>query len=356
LQVHGPEKVGVLEAGLFPNPAPSLTKPGEVVLLTSGTSGFASGCVFGIDQLLLNGQRHADSIGQHSDDKVLVNLPLHYSFALVAQMLGTFARGGQLVIDGPPFNPVHYSRIVGEYGISVSALTPILARTLLHGGDRAAHSPRVLSVGGDTLGSEDVSRLLEYRPGKELYLTYGLTQAGPRVSTLAAHTEPKARYTSVGRPLAGTTVSFRPVRGDAATQELVVTSATVMRRRIGIVEGRSQLEDSIAGTVATGDVFEHDSDGYLFFRARLSDFIIKQGEKISLAGVRTVARQLPNVINAKTKVFRSEAGDEDFDLTLYVSTDGVNSADLLRRQLRRTEMPRAIHVEQGDRNSVPGHK
>jgi len=45
-------------------------------------------------------------------------------------------------------------------------------------------------VGGDSLAPEHVADLLRARPGRELYLTYGLTQAGARVSTLSAHAEP----------------------------------------------------------------------------------------------------------------------------------------------------------------------
>ncbi len=350
------EMVGVLQACLFEDQAPSLTRAGEVVLLTSGTSGFASGCIFGIEQLLLNAERHAESIGQCSEDTVLVNLPLHYSFALVAQTLATLVRGGRLVIDGPPFQPARYAQTISRFGVTVSSLTPILVRSLLQTDPATANGPRVLSVGGDTLAREDVSQLLRRRPGKELYLTYGLSQAGPRVSTLSAHAEPANRHNSVGRPLPGTVVSLEQIAGDASMKELKVSSATVMRRRIGLVEGRPQQEVPISGTVCTGDIFEQDSDGYLYFHGRLSDFIIKKGEKICLAAVRRIANQLPHVVHAGTRIVRSETGEEDFELTLHVSTPSNDISDLLRTRLRRTEMPCNIHVEMSDRASCRGHK
>jgi acyl-coenzyme A synthetase/AMP-(fatty) acid ligase len=197
---------------------------------------------------------------------------------------------------------------------------------------------------------------LQRRPGKELYLTYGLTQAGPRVSTLAAHVEPAHRHGSVGRPIAGTTVSFQAVDGEVSMRELQVSSATVMRRRIGLVEGRPQPSASIPGSVATGDIFEEDADGYLYFRGRRSDFIIKNGEKICLAAVRRVAAELPQVVNARTQTIRSETGDEDYELTLYVTAPSNDCANLLRKHLRRTELPRHLHVEMSDRAIVNGHK
>jgi long-chain acyl-CoA synthetase len=350
------ESMGPLEVALFEPHAPSLTQAGEVVLLTSGTSGFASGCVFGIEQLLLNAERHAASIGQRPDDTVLVSLPLYYSFALVAQALATFVCGGRLVIDGPPFHVERYARTISRYGVTISSLTPIPARSLLPADSLPAAGPRVLTVGGDALAAEDVSRLLALRPGKELYLTYGLTQAGPRVSTLAAHDASPDRYASVGRPLAGTTVALQPVDGDDGVQELQVSSATVMRRRIGLIEGRTGGDFPAPGTCCTGDVFEQDRDGYLFFRGRLSDFIIRQGEKICLAAVRRTAMQLPNVVHARTRVVQAEAGDEDFELTLYLSAPGSDCASLLRKQLRRSEMPMNIFVEASEKALARQHK
>src|SRR5262249_54382620 len=159
-------------------------------LLTSGTSGSASGCVTTIDAILRNATRHADAIGQRADDTVLVSLPLHFSFGLVAQAFGTLARGGRLVIAGPPFIPDRYARALEEQHVHVSALSPTQVRTMLAAGTRLPRSLRALGVGGDALAPEHVADLLRARPGGELYLTYGLTQAGPRVSTLSAHAEP----------------------------------------------------------------------------------------------------------------------------------------------------------------------
>src|SRR5262249_18147438 len=155
-----------------------------------------------------NAARHADSIGQQPDDTVLISLPLHFSFALVAQALGTLGRGGQLVVAGPPFQHAAYAAMVAAHGVTVSALTPLLVRPLLQHRTPLPESLRVLGVGGDSLPAEHVGELLRLRPGGELYLTYGLTQAGPRVSTLAAHREPSSRHASVGLPIGGTAVSL----------------------------------------------------------------------------------------------------------------------------------------------------
>ncbi|MBN1557748.1 MAG: acyl--CoA ligase [Lentisphaerae bacterium] len=344
--------VSGLAVGRFETDGPVRTRPGEHVLLTSGTSGFASGCVFDRGALLRNAARHAASIGQTGPDTVLVNLPLHFSFALVAQALATLQAGGRLIIGGPPFHPRSYMRSIADHGVTLSSLTPVLVRALLHEKRAFPASLRILTVGGDSLPADQVRALLAARPGGALYLTYGLTQAGPRVSTLAAHREPAARHGSVGLPLRDTEAVLAPVPGG---RELLVRSDTLMKRRIGAPEGASRRVDldrdgRDAGTafLRTGDLFEQDGDGYLYFRGRLSDFVVHRGEKVCLASVRRIAAELPRVHSAATRVSTDRAGNTCFALTLYVAKTQHPGVEAYRarlgRLLRRNEMPDRIEV------------
>ena len=342
--------IGALQAAILrPPPEPAGT-PGEVVLMTSGTSGVASGCVFDFEAILLNGQRHVKAIGQGAEDSVLITLPLFFSFALSAQALASLVCGNRLIISGPPFSVGGYRKTLEEYGVTISSLTPVGIRSLLQSDAEAFAGLRVLSVGGDALEPDLVARLVELRKGKEVYITYGLTQAGPRVSTLAAHAEPASRYSSVGLAHEGTTVSLHPIGDGSGRKQLYVKSATVMKRSIGRVEGRPN--DLVAPqTIVTGDAFDQDTDGYLYYLGRLSDFISRKGEKISLAAVRRLTAKLPHVISAKTHIIKHRDGTEDYDLELQMDANAhaphekSDMRGLLSSFLQRTEMPRAIHIE-----------
>jgi long-chain acyl-CoA synthetase len=340
--------VNGIQAMMFEPSASHETSPGEVIILTSGTSGFASGCVFELDALMLNATRHADAIGLRADDTVLVNLPLHYSFALVAQVLAAWIRGARLVISGPPFHVPSYLALLIRGEVTVSSLTPILVRRLLQYGHRLPDNLRVLTVGGDMLASYHVEQLIRLHPDHELYVTYGLTEAGPRVSTLAVHQEPAYRFASAGLPLQGTRVMLDDASASVGPRELLVSSETLMKRRIGLVEGRSRNDWRGRGFIATGDVFDLDEDGYLYFRGRLSDFLEKEGEKVCLASVRRIATSFPGVVAARTQPFAEAEDENGFDLTVSViEALGIAEKDLqlgLRRSLRRSEWPRHINV------------
>jgi acyl-coenzyme A synthetase/AMP-(fatty) acid ligase len=204
-------------------------------------------------------------------------------------------------------------------------------------------SLRVLTVGGDALEPRYVRRILAENPGLELYLTYGLTEAGPRVSTLAAHREPVERHASAGRPLSGVRTFLRDP-DPAGRGELLVESDTVLRRKVG------QADDGVVGppvspgVLATGDEFVIDEHGYLYFQGRLRDFLVVDGQKVALPSIRQFACSLPGVLKAVTKVYRSDEGQPRFDLELYV--DGVADTRVVERRLRevllRNERPAAI--------------
>jgi acyl-coenzyme A synthetase/AMP-(fatty) acid ligase len=223
-----------------------------------------------------------------------------------------------------------------------------LVRSLLQADASFPDSLRVLTVGGDVLAPDHVRLLLERRLRSELYLTYGLTQAGPRVATLAAHREPPHRFASVGAPLPETRVVLEDVGDGSGRRQLLVASPTLMRRRIGVVEDQPE-ESRPSGFLATGDAFAQDNDGYLYYQGRLADGIVRAGEKICLAAVRRVATALPGVVAARTVVDRRDSSDTNYDLVLIIGSMAVGASERsyrarLAQWLRPGEMPRRIQV------------
>ncbi|MEW1654135.1 class I adenylate-forming enzyme family protein [Streptomyces sp. NPDC093707] len=320
-------------------------RPGEILLSTSGTSGMFSACVHQVSALLHNARLHAAATGITAADTLLVNLPLYYSYALVAQAFAGYVTTARLVLDGPPFSPIAYRDAVTAHGVTHSSVTPTLARQLLAAPGLLPPGLRVLAVGGDRLTPAEVAALLAARPSAELYLTYGLTEAGPRVSTLAAHAEPAHRYGSVGRPLPGVRTSLREVQGGVG--ELLVESDTVLLRRVGERSGRVLLAPR---TIATGDAFSID-DGYLTFHGRLSDFVVLRGEKVSLNTVRQAAHAIPGVVHCEPKVV-NEDGTQVLDVHLSVTDSPPGGENAVRRllnsQLLPAERPRAVFISAAD--------
>ncbi|WP_118182495.1 class I adenylate-forming enzyme family protein [Paraburkholderia phosphatilytica] len=339
------------ETGFFSTHTSPVTHAGEVILTTSGTSSeFSSGCVHGFESLRANARKHAEDIGLTAADTVLVNLPLYYSFALVAQAIASIECGARLVIGGPPFIASQYVADLSRHAVTVSSLTPILLRELVV--DRASTLPRglrALTVGGDMLAPEHASAFVTRYPDTALYLTYGITEAGPRVSTCNAHEVDATRFASAGLPMRDTMV--RLLDADLLSGgigELLVHSDTLLKRKIGRNAKSPFIELDGRRWLRTGDIFEIDADGYLFFRNRKSDFIVLNDEKINLAAIKQFCRALPGVLTCKTRTLMGSDALDGYLLDIVVDERMVSpsDADAMRsrilKALKRHERPHSL--------------
>ncbi|WP_112488280.1 class I adenylate-forming enzyme family protein [Thiomonas sp. X19] len=353
---------------------PPLTRPGEVILTTSGTSSeFSSGCVHSIDSLQRNARRHAQATGLRSDDVVLAHLPLYYSYALVAQALACMECGSTLVVGGPPFMTRRYAQDIMRHGVTISSVTPLLLRQLLDNPeDRLPSCLRALTVGGDALPTAQTRQFLADYPGRELYLTYGITEAGPRVATLAAHASAPEHWASMGLPLEDTEVRLVDVRGgveaaqravDGTTEgELLVHSDTLLLRKIGRNAVYPLVEIDGKAWLRTGDVFRVGADGHLFFRHRKSDFIVLNDEKVNLAAIKQYCRSLSGVLTCQTRSLKHDGATTGFSLEIVVDQALVphDSLDALRLQvlkgLKRHERPTTLNLVPANQSGLDRYK
>ena len=352
------------EVGFFRTLAKPVTEPGEVILTTSGTaSHFSSGCVHSIGSLRANARKHAAEINLSATDTMLINLPLYYSFALVAQAIASIECGARLVISGPPFIGSQYVADLARHRVTVSSVTPVLMRTLLaHSAAVLPETVRALTVGGDFLAPEQAAAFVQRYPGKELYLTYGVTEAGPRVSTGRAHEANAKRFASVGRPMPGTLVRLLDADGPAREGELLVHSDTLLRRKLGRNAQSPLIELDGQSWLKTGDIFEIDEDGHLFFKHRKSDFIVLNDEKVNLAAIKQFCRALPGVLTCKTRsIRRADTVDGYFlEITVDDLLVGPAEADAMKAQimkgLKHIERPSSLTLTPVNRQQYEFYK
>lgn len=314
---------------------PAPYEPFDVLILTTGTSGSQTACVHTVESLVCNASMTNQALGITAADTQLVVLPLYHTFGLVTQSLGSIISGGTLRIDGPPFNAARFARLIRTEGVTICGITPTIARDLLQ---REAMLPRLrsLSVGGDRVTAHEVSSLLNKPFINELYITYGLTEAGPRVSVLPAHDAPAWAYDSVGRPFPGVSVRIDTPDADGIGQ-LVVKTPSRCRRTVG--GGGARQPFTPDGWLETGDLFRQDPDGYLRYVSRNADIVIVKGEKLNTRSVDAIAQLHPDVEFARTT-----AADSEALVTRVWAKDGKvldleDIRKLMRLSLRRHEVP-----------------
>lgn len=288
-------RIGAFDAVVSDRTAPPY-EPFDVLMLTTGTSGSPTACVHTVESLVCNASMTNRALNITASDKQLVVLPMYHSYGLITQSIGSIISGGELKIDGPPFNANRFADLLGKEGISICGITPTIARDLLR---RGTVLPRLrsMSIGGDRLSPDAVASLLSKPFINQLYVTYGLTEAGPRVSVLPAHDAPAETYDSVGRAFSG--VSTRIERPDAGgVGQLLVKTPSACRRKVGPDIQRQPFTSD--GFLETGDLFTKDAAGYLRYVARQADIVMVKGEKLNIRSIDRVAELHPDVEFAHT--------------------------------------------------------
>jgi len=193
-------------------------------------------------------QHDEPHFGIKASDKQLVMLPLYHSYGLITQSIGSIISGCELKIDVPPFNAGRFADLILKERISVCCITPTIARELLRKGTTLP-PVRSMSIGG--IGSpEEAAELLAKPFINELYITYGLTEAGPRVSVLSSHLSSMEHLDSVGRPFAEVTALIEAPDPNGIGQ-LLVKTPSVLRRKVGAPGLNSPYAPMVSSRQAT---------------------------------------------------------------------------------------------------------
>lgn len=256
-------------------PAPTLAPlierwevgPG-LVMWTSGTSGAPQGAYLPLPAVLWNAARNGEALGLGPDDRTLLVLDPAYCYGLIHQVLSHLLLGAAVVVPPRPGWIPDVDAVIERHGCTTLAVVPSILQALVPAAPRLARL-RLVTVGGAPAGEELLAAAQARMPDTALYVTYGLTEAGPRVCT--RRWAPGAeRAGNVGRPLPGVELT---VSDDG---ELLVN--TPSRSPAQVAGGRLV---SRQGPIRTGDLAVIEPDGSARILGRRSRAINRGGLKIA---------------------------------------------------------------------------
>jgi len=294
---------------------------GEVLLATSGSTGDPRVARLGLANIAWNAAVHAESIGLNADDRLLAVLPMAHSATLVAQVVAALQLGATLVVAPRPFTTRTFLETLGAERITATGLIPTHVRWLA---DRRAESLlagvdlsqlRIVTIGAAPIEPALLTAfadMLAHRTHSlaQVFVTYGMTEAGPRITTLNPADHP-GHAASVGLPLSG--VEVRVV--DPAAPAIGLPpgcEGELQVRTPGKLLGylldppRPDAADLAAGEsghrtghwLATGDLATIDEAGFVQLRGRLKELIVCGGAKISPREVEAALLENPEIRDA----------------------------------------------------------
>jgi acyl-CoA synthetase (AMP-forming)/AMP-acid ligase II len=315
------------------------SKPGSVVVLTSGTTGSPKGAKrrnpAGLGPLAVVISR----IPLHEGDRMHIAAPLFHTWGLAAFQLCLALRG--TIHVNRRFEPATALATINRYECTSLFAVPVMLQRLLDAPGRAP-SLRVVASSGSALPGPMALRFMQVY-GQVLYNLYGSTEAS--WASIATPEELVAAPGTAGRPPHGTRIAIVDTQGNR------VQPGKIGRIFVGndmVFEGYTNAADreSYDGLISTGDLGHVDDAGLLFVDGREDDMVISGGENIYPGSVEDVIAELPQV----REVAVAGVPDIEFGqrLAAWIALrpgellDSEAVREYVRRRLARFSVPRDV--------------
>jgi fatty-acyl-CoA synthase len=287
------DPVGALPPGAGPSAADVL-----VILYTSGSSSRPKSVPLLQHGIIENGFNIGERQGLAPGDRVLVAVPLFWSYG-VANALPAILTHRATVVLQERFAAGGALELIERHGCTALYTLPAMTNALVAHPTFAPERTRTLRT-GVTIGSpQDVLKAAELLGARDICNIYGSTETYGNCC-VTPHTWPlEERAVSQGPPLPGVSIRIR----HAETGELLAAG------EIGEVEVKGYLTPGYSGASSvhnaqvftsdgffrTGDLGSLDPAGRFRYAGRSSEMIKRSGINVSPAEVEEVLQQHPDV-------------------------------------------------------------
>jgi len=297
---HPPDDMPTIDGIIATNstePLPPPTKPGGVVVLTSGTTGPPKGAPrakvspFATVQVI-------DRVPYPRKGTMVIVSPIFHSTGL-----GTFLVGaalGNKIVTTRRFDPEVTLKLIADHRADMLVAVPTMLHRMveLAPGIIAKYDASTLKtilISGSALTPE-LSNRVQDTFGDVLYNMYGSTECG--IATIATPDELRMAPGTAGRsPVTCEVVLFddndRRVYGTNKRGRIFVRSGLPFE---GYTDGRHK--QIIDGYMCSGDMGHFDENGLLFVDGRDDDMIVSGGENVFPQEVENLLIERDDVFDA----------------------------------------------------------
>ncbi|OCO99193.1 MULTISPECIES: AMP-binding protein [unclassified Ensifer] len=316
-----------------------------MLIYTSGSTGRPKGVMMTHRNIDAASESITTYLRNEPDDIILNVLPLAFDYGLY-QLLMAIRLGATLVLEKSFAFPHAIFERIREEGVTGFPLVPTMAAMILQMRDLEPGflpSLRYLSNTAAALPPPHIARLRELFPGARLYSMYGLTEC--KRCTYLPPEELDLRPGSVGIAIPNTEAFVVDDEGKrvppGVAGELVIRGPHVMR---GYWRNDAATERMLRPgpnpwekVLYTGDLFQTDEEGFLYFVGRKDDIIKTRGEKVAPKEVETVLHAHPGIAEAVVVGVADPVLGHAIAALVVRSDLGLTDKDIIRHCTRHLE-------------------
>ncbi|MBO4863991.1 MAG: acyl--CoA ligase [Eubacterium sp.] len=229
---------------------------------------------------------------KNRNDNELIVLPLTASFCNTTQMLVCLYCSMTItILDGRISLPKIF-QLMKTNDITYCEMTPTLLKIFAQHYNMLKDEKfelKRISCGGETISEDELKIVQKQLTGVEVYLGYGLTEAGPVVATQCSEDYLYAGN-SVGKLLDSFEIRFGALDNQDdypdGAGEIEIKGPCIMKGYLN-----EEKPSVVEGWFATGDIGYMDENNYLYIIGRKKNIIISGGRNINAEEVENVVRK-----------------------------------------------------------------
>ena len=283
----------------------AFTQDHAVVFLTSGTTGISKTVGLTHSNITCNLESAGRCFPERLYERTYVHVPMCHSYGFTLQMLASLVSGGTLYIGGRHMLSTNLAHEFAASECTSVFGVPTMFRLLVDGMNRAglaaeARRVRYLVNGAAAMTDDLLKKMRATFPNALTFLTYGLSEASPLVTSLSASLTGR-KGCSIGSAVDGVDLKLMTDDGQTTTREgavgeIIIRGGSVITRYMGQSAANSAAFHG--GYLKTGDIAAIDSDGCLYLRGRIKELINRGGEKIYPGDVEEVLLKRTEIAEA----------------------------------------------------------
>lgn len=332
-------------------PVPLTLEDLALLQYTGGTTGVAKGAMLTHGNIVANMQQAGEWIKANlveGKEQVVTPLPLYHIFSLTVNIMIFAKVGSKNILITNPRDIGGLIKVLKKNCVTVLTGVNTLFNALIHHHDFRSidFSHLKLVLGGGMATQKSVAQEWKAITGVPIIDAYGLTEASPGV---CANPLNNKEFTgTAGLPVSNTDIEIRDENGNELginqVGELWVKGPQVMKGYWNMPEETAKVLDN-RGFVATGDMAEINSKGYVRLVDRKKDMILVSGFNVYPNEIEDVVASMPGVLETACIGVPNEKSGEAIKLFVVKRDPALTREDIIsycRKYLTGYKVPKDI--------------
>ena len=269
-----------------------------VVLYTSGSSNRPKAVPLQHFAAIENGFNIGERQGLVPGDRVLISIPLFWSYGAVNALPATLTHGATLVLQSR-FEPGEALDLIEQHGCTALYTLPAMTNALVAHPAFARDRTRTLRTGVTIGAPQDVLKAAEVLGASRICNIYGSTETYGNCCVTPNGWSLDERTHCQGPPLPGVSLRIRHAESGAllgpGETGAVEVKGYLMPGYLGDSSRHNVEVMTHDGWFRTGDLGHLDDSGHFHFAGRSSEMIKRSGINVSPAEVEEALQQHPSV-------------------------------------------------------------